>query len=142
VDWLGAWYVFLLVFLLLVPSLASSPSLSPSPFLTPLQPQPPRSGCSFWIHKLISQTVLILKYIIPDYTGYLYYGGANVAMNGGIMISYVPSFSSPLLSIPIYPEHRKGVNLHPMTSTRLSYKCDSNAQGDDPLGFAIWWRRV
>ncbi|ORY32086.1 hypothetical protein BCR39DRAFT_524110 [Naematelia encephala] len=34
-----------------------------------------------------SLTVLILKYIIPDYTGYIYYGGANVAMNGGIMIS-------------------------------------------------------
>jgi hypothetical protein len=38
---------------------------------------------------LISQTVLILKYIIPDYTGYIYYGGANVGMNGGIMISWV-----------------------------------------------------
>ncbi|GFZ46417.1 hypothetical protein JCM24511_04664 [Saitozyma sp. JCM 24511] len=34
-----------------------------------------------------SLTVLILKYIIPDYTGYIYYGGANVGMNGGIMIS-------------------------------------------------------
>ncbi|WWD15653.1 hypothetical protein CI109_100075 [Kwoniella shandongensis] len=34
-----------------------------------------------------SLTVLILKYIIPDYTGYIYYGGANVAMNAGVMIS-------------------------------------------------------
>lgn len=33
------------------------------------------------------QTVLILKYIIPDYVGYFYYGGANVGMNAGIMIS-------------------------------------------------------
>lgn len=33
--------------------------------------------------------MLILKYIIPDYTGYIYYGGANVGMNGGIMISWV-----------------------------------------------------
>jgi hypothetical protein len=33
------------------------------------------------------QTVLILKYIIPDYTGYLWYGIANVGMNGGIMLS-------------------------------------------------------
>ncbi|WVQ77956.1 hypothetical protein IAT38_000036 [Cryptococcus sp. DSM 104549] len=34
-----------------------------------------------------SLTVLILKYIIPDYVGYIYYGGANVATNAGIMIS-------------------------------------------------------
>ncbi|KAK1924615.1 hypothetical protein DB88DRAFT_472006 [Papiliotrema laurentii] len=34
-----------------------------------------------------SLTVLILKYIIPDYTGYLWYGIANVGMNGGIMLS-------------------------------------------------------
>jgi hypothetical protein len=40
-------------------------------------------------HPLTTQTVLILKYIIPDYTGYIYYGGANVGMNGGIMISWV-----------------------------------------------------
>lgn len=33
------------------------------------------------------QTVLILKYIIPDYTGYIYYGIANVGMNAGVMIS-------------------------------------------------------
>jgi hypothetical protein len=36
---------------------------------------------------LTSQTVLILKYIIPDYTGYIYYGGANVGMNFGVMLS-------------------------------------------------------
>jgi hypothetical protein len=38
------------------------------------------------------KTVLILKYIIPDYTDYanfMWYGIANVAMNGGIMLSYV-----------------------------------------------------
>ena len=29
----------------------------------------------------------LLKYIIPDYQGYIYYGGANVGMNAGIMIS-------------------------------------------------------
>lgn len=34
-----------------------------------------------------SQTVLILKYIIPVFVGYFYYGGANVGMNAGIMIS-------------------------------------------------------
>ncbi|KAI9638468.1 uncharacterized protein MKK02DRAFT_36185 [Dioszegia hungarica] len=34
-----------------------------------------------------SLTVLILKYIIPEYNGYLYYGIANVGMNGGIMLS-------------------------------------------------------
>ncbi|ORX39622.1 hypothetical protein BD324DRAFT_614365 [Kockovaella imperatae] len=34
-----------------------------------------------------SLTVLILKYIIPDYIGYIYYGGANVGMNAGIMLS-------------------------------------------------------
>lgn len=34
--------------------------------------------------------MLILKYIIPQYDGYIYYGGANVGMNAGIMISYVP----------------------------------------------------
>ncbi|KAK4683684.1 hypothetical protein P7C73_g6546, partial [Tremellales sp. Uapishka_1] len=34
-----------------------------------------------------SLTVLILKYIIPDFAGYLWYGGANVAMNGGVMVS-------------------------------------------------------
>jgi hypothetical protein len=60
-----------------------------------------QSWWRYWTHELTSQTVLILKYIIPDYTGYLYYGGANVAMNGGIMISYVPSPSfSPLLLSP------------------------------------------
>ena len=35
--------------------------------------------------------MLILKYIIPQYDGYIYYGGANVGMNAGIMISYVHS---------------------------------------------------
>ncbi|AFR93008.1 hypothetical protein J008_00881 [Cryptococcus neoformans] len=34
-----------------------------------------------------SLCVLILKYIVPDYTGYTYYGAANVATNAGIMIS-------------------------------------------------------
>ncbi|TYJ51451.1 hypothetical protein B9479_007974 [Cryptococcus floricola] len=34
-----------------------------------------------------SLCVLILKYIIPDFSGYLWYGGANVACNTGIMIS-------------------------------------------------------
>ncbi|KAL7422085.1 Vacuolar protein sorting-associated protein 68 [Cryptotrichosporon argae] len=34
-----------------------------------------------------SLTVLILKYIIPDYTGYIYYGGANVGTNSGIMLA-------------------------------------------------------
>lgn len=33
------------------------------------------------------QTVLILKYIVPDYTQYIYYGAANVGMNAGIMVS-------------------------------------------------------
>jgi hypothetical protein len=61
-----------------------------------------QSWWRYWTHELTSQTVLILKYIIPDYTGYLYYGGANVAMNGGIMISYVPSFSPLLLSLDIH----------------------------------------
>ncbi|EIW70263.1 hypothetical protein M231_02769 [Tremella mesenterica] len=36
-----------------------------------------------------SLTVLILKYIVPDFTGYTYYGWANVGMNGGIMLSAV-----------------------------------------------------
>jgi hypothetical protein len=59
-----------------------------------------QSWWKYWTHELTLQTVLILKYIIPDYTGYLYYGGANVAMNGGIMISYVPFLlSSPSLCI-------------------------------------------
>ncbi|RSH83302.1 uncharacterized protein EHS24_006977 [Apiotrichum porosum] len=34
-----------------------------------------------------SLTVLILKYIVPDFTSFLYYGGANVGMNAGIMMS-------------------------------------------------------
>ncbi|WVN88954.1 uncharacterized protein L203_104169 [Cryptococcus depauperatus CBS 7841] len=34
-----------------------------------------------------SLCVLILKYMAPEYTGYIYYGGANVATNVGIMIS-------------------------------------------------------
>lgn len=40
------------------------------------------------------QCVLILKYIVPDYTGYTYYGAANVATNAGIMISCVPFLPS------------------------------------------------
>ena len=39
--------------------------------------------------RLTGKTVLILKYIIPQYDGYIYYGGANVGMNAGIMISCV-----------------------------------------------------
>ena len=38
---------------------------------------------------LMNQTVLILKYIIPDYEGFIYYGGANVGMNAGVMLSCV-----------------------------------------------------
>ncbi|KAL1407421.1 Vacuolar protein sorting-associated protein 68 [Vanrija albida] len=34
-----------------------------------------------------SLTVLILKYIVPNYTDYIYYGIANVGMNAGIMLS-------------------------------------------------------
>lgn len=41
--------------------------------------------------------MLILKYIIPQYDGYIYYGGANVGMNAGIMISYV-SLARPAAS--------------------------------------------
>ena len=33
--------------------------------------------------------MLILKYIIPGFTEYTYYGGANVGMNGGVMLRYV-----------------------------------------------------
>jgi hypothetical protein len=36
---------------------------------------------------LTHQTVLILKYILNDYAGYIYYGAANVGMNAGIMIA-------------------------------------------------------
>ncbi|WWD01744.1 hypothetical protein V866_008690 [Kwoniella sp. B9012] len=36
-----------------------------------------------------SLTVLILKYIITEYTDYVYYGIMNVAMNGGIMLSAI-----------------------------------------------------
>jgi hypothetical protein len=32
------------------------------------------------------QTVLILKYLVPGYDQYAYYGGANVGMNGGLML--------------------------------------------------------
>lgn len=32
------------------------------------------------------QTVLILKYIIPHMDQYIYYGAANVGMNGGLML--------------------------------------------------------
>lgn len=45
--------------------------------------------CLGTINVLIPQTVLILKYIIPQYDGYIYYGGANVGMNAGVMLSYV-----------------------------------------------------
>jgi hypothetical protein len=36
---------------------------------------------------LTRQTVLILKYILNDYQGYVYYGAANVGMNAGVMIA-------------------------------------------------------
>ncbi len=32
------------------------------------------------------QTVLILKYVVPGYDKYIYYGGANVGMNAGVML--------------------------------------------------------
>jgi hypothetical protein len=36
------------------------------------------------------QTVLILKYIIPAYDArYVYYGGAGVGMNAGVMLSAI-----------------------------------------------------
>lgn len=34
-----------------------------------------------------SLTVLILKYVVPGYDKYIYYGGANVGMNAGVMLS-------------------------------------------------------
>ncbi|KAH8088031.1 hypothetical protein HD553DRAFT_307144 [Filobasidium floriforme] len=34
-----------------------------------------------------SLTVLILKYLVPGYNAYAYYGAANVGMNGGLMLS-------------------------------------------------------
>jgi hypothetical protein len=37
----------------------------------------------------LTKTVLILKYMIPGYNEYAYYGGANVGMNGGFMLRYV-----------------------------------------------------
>ncbi|GHJ84377.1 hypothetical protein NliqN6_0779 [Naganishia liquefaciens] len=36
-----------------------------------------------------SLTVLILKYMIPGYNDFAYYGGANVGMNGGLMLSAI-----------------------------------------------------
>ena len=39
---------------------------------------------------LMSQTVLILKYLVPGYNAYAYYGAANVGMNGGLMLRSVP----------------------------------------------------
>ena len=35
------------------------------------------------------QTVLILKYLVPGYNAYAYYGAANVGMNGGLMLRSV-----------------------------------------------------
>ena len=82
-----------------------------------------QSWGKYWTHELTSQTVLILKYIIPDYTGYLYYGGANVAMNGGIMISYVPSFYPLLLLLDIHFSSSFGI---PQASTSLPRCCLGN----------------
>jgi hypothetical protein len=41
---------------------------------------------------LVFQTVLILKYVVPGYDEYIYYGGANVGMNAGVMFRYVAVF--------------------------------------------------
>lgn len=38
-----------------------------------------------WGNGQARQTVLILKYVVPGYDQYVYYGGANVAMNAGVM---------------------------------------------------------
>ena len=48
---------------------------------------------------LTKQTVLILKYIIPEYSGYIYYGVANVGMNAGIMLSRVRLHQSATQSL-------------------------------------------
>jgi len=34
-----------------------------------------------------SLTVLILKYVVPEHDQYIYYGGANVGMNAGVLFS-------------------------------------------------------
>jgi hypothetical protein len=67
----------------------------------------------------MSQTVLILKYIIPQYDGYIYYGGATVGMNAGIMISYVPSLCVPIRSIsPCYLPIRMAAKGHRRSASR------------------------
>lgn len=44
----------------------------------------------------LEKTVLILKYMIPGYNEYAYYGGANVGMNGGVMLRYLSRVLSAL----------------------------------------------
>jgi hypothetical protein len=48
---------------------------------------------------LDAQTLLILKYLVPGYNAYAYYGAANVGMNGGLMLRSVPGCFARMLML-------------------------------------------